>query len=84
MSDEADKLTGDDLVRIVDDYVGLVDRAIEIVKGAPYWQYVSETSWADLTIENDTATLWWPRVDTDYEGCSAVDFLATFPVLNAK
>ena len=48
-------------------YEELVDRAREIVKGAPYWAYVEEPDYARLYIEGGTATLLWPHDEMDYD-----------------
>lgn len=51
-------------------YDALVDRALSIVREAPYWCFVGEPTYARLHIDGATATLVWPETDSSYDGCT--------------
>ena len=67
----------------IDLYGALVARAVRVVAGAPFWKYVSESEsgFACLSIEGETATLVWPEASGGLdEGSSIEPESCSFPV----
>lgn len=58
----------DEAADTISDYKALIVRAMEIIKGAPYWAYVYEERYVRLDIHDDnSASLKWPRVTTEWD-----------------
>jgi hypothetical protein len=47
-------------------YVDLLDKALKIVQGAPFWAFIDEVEYCFLSIDGETASLCWPRIDMGY------------------
>jgi hypothetical protein len=59
--------------KIIDGYGDLVKHALRIVTGAPYFMYYWDEKFLRLSIVDDTATLSWPEIESDYEDMSYIE-----------
>jgi succinate dehydrogenase flavin-adding protein (antitoxin of CptAB toxin-antitoxin module) len=57
---------------IIKEYGRLVERAIKIVGGPPYYQYVHEEQFAKIEVDGDDAVLSWPHANLEYD-CVVTD-----------
>lgn len=63
---------------IITEYGKLMNRAVAIVSGAPYWEG-PDGEYAHVTINGDVATLSWPEAESNYDSCSLEGYSFAFP-----
>jgi len=82
MKRESDGLTGraaKEWLDALETHRSLVERAVVIVRDAPYFRYVPESEWATISIDGDRAVLSWPETDSSYDSCSIERNYTEFP-----
>lgn len=79
-TDESGFKSVEDIADVVFDYLTLVERAVDLVDGPPYWKNVHHEETALLNVsDDDNATLTWWDSASDYDGHTIESESVTFP-----
>lgn len=57
-----------EISKVINDYDGLVERAVTIANGHPFFKYIDAGDVNDLMIDDDRLVITWKEYESDYYG----------------